>query len=443
MNDIHIPKYIKLILKRFEQNKVPAYMVGGCVRDMLMGKAPNDYDITTKALPYQIKELFSDIPVIETGIKHGTVTLLWENNPVEITTYRTDGKYLDNRHPESVEFTDNLSEDLCRRDFTINAMAYSLKDDLVDLFGGQEDIQNKIIRCVGQPDKRFEEDALRILRALRFASTLEFEIDKKTTDSIIKNCSLLKNISSERIFSEFKKILCGKNAKNILLQFPEVFAEIIPQVKESIGFNQNNPHHIYDVYTHSAYVVQNSPNDEILRLSAFFHDIGKPFCYSEDKNKIGHFFSHAKKSKELCNEALTSLKADNKTKALVCQIVENHDYQIIPEEKYVRRFLAKNGYEQSMRILKIKRADAASKVILDDDRSKYVDTIEALIKKIIFQNDCFDLKALKINGYDLIQNGIYGKNIGKTLNALLKLVIDNELENKKEVLLQKAKELNT
>ncbi|MBE6903134.1 MAG: HD domain-containing protein [Ruminococcaceae bacterium] len=440
---MNLPEYIKLILQRFEKNNIPAYAVGGCVRDMIMGKEPNDYDITTQALPQQIKELFFDVPVIETGIKHGTVTLLWENKPVEITTYRIDGKYLNNRRPENVEFTLDLKDDLCRRDFTINAMAYSLDGKLIDLFGGKQDIENKIIKCVGEPDKRFEEDALRILRALRFASTLGFETDKKTADSILKNYPLLKNISAERIFSEFKKILCGKNVKNILLQFSDVFAEIIPQVKESIGFLQNNPHHIYDVYTHSAYVVENSPPDEISRLSAFFHDIGKPFCYTEDQIGTGHFHGHAKISKELCNKALNALKADNKTKALVCQIVENHDYQIIPEEKYVRRFLAKNNYEQSMRILALKRAESFSKAVLDDDRSKYVDTIEALIEKIVAQEDCLNLKALKINGHDLIENNIKGKKIGQTLNLLLKLVIDKEIENEKEALLNKAKQLNS
>ncbi|MBQ3562784.1 MAG: tRNA nucleotidyltransferase, partial [Clostridia bacterium] len=288
----NLPHQVDFALNKLIAAGYEAFIVGGCIRDILRQKAPSDYDITTSAEPEQTKAVFEGEKIIETGLKHGTVTLLKDGMPLEITTYRIDGAYADNRRPTSVQFTKSLTEDLARRDFTINAMAFSKKTGIVDPFGGEADLQNKIIRSVGDADRRFNEDALRLMRAIRFASVLGFKIEEKTKISIFKNKNLLKNISSERIAAELVKLLCGKNAKQIIIDYFEVLEVILPEISQMKNFNQNNPHHIYPLLEHTAIAVENTPAEPPLRLAMLLHDCGKPDALTIDERGVSHFYGH-------------------------------------------------------------------------------------------------------------------------------------------------------
>lgn len=437
MNEIKIPGYCKKIMSVLNQNGFEAFLVGGCVRDSLMGFIPHDYDITTNATPDEMLKAFSSFRVVETGLKHGTVTVVIDGNNVEITTYRIDGKYSDNRRPESVSFTRNLSEDLKRRDFTVNAMAYNEVSGIVDLYGGKEDLKSKIIRCVGMPDKRFNEDGLRILRALRFASVLRFSIDEETAKSIHKNKDLLKNISAERIFAEFSKLLCGKNAEEILLEYKDVIAVFIPEIADCFGFEQNTKYHCYDVYTHIVKTVSAVEADEKLRLSCFFHDIGKPQVYFTDENGVGHFYGHNKTSEEITKSILKRLKVKNETVDFVLKAVKYHDTEIVPTEKSVKRFLNKTSPSFLRSLLKIKRADAAAHAPKYRNREEYIESILSVLEKIEEEKKCFSLKDLAINGRDLIELGFKpGEEMGRILNNLLTAVMDNKVKNEKEELIK-------
>ena len=419
-----------------------AFCVGGCVRDMIMGRCPNDFDVTTSALPQQTKACFGGYHVIETGIKHGTVTAVIDGDPIEITTYRVDGEYRDNRRPEEVFFTSRLEDDLSRRDFTVNAMAYCPERGIVDVFGGREDIENKIIRAVGQPDRRFNEDGLRILRALRFASVLDFTIEPQTADSIHRNCHLLKNISAERIWVELVKLVCGVGAARILGEFPDVLCEIIPEFSASVGFDQRNPYHIYDVYTHSLRALAAAEGDKYVKLAILFHDIGKPGSFSEDE-KGGHFYGHHKLSAELTQTALRRLKCDGKTLHTVVKLVDAHDRGLPPTEKSVRRLLSSFGEEDTRRLIQVKRADNSALVEwLVKPRLDELDEIEAIVDKIRAEGELPSLKNLAVHGGDIIKLGVpAGKRVGEILNALLDGVIDGALPNEKSVLLDAAREM--
>lgn len=416
--------------------------MGGCVRDSILGKIPNDWDITTNALPEQVLKCFSNYKIIATGLKHGTVTIIIDNEHFEVTTFRIDGKYTDNRRPDNVEFTGNLKDDLSRRDFTINAMAYNTKTGLVDFFGCKHDIENKIISCVGEPDTRFNEDSLRILRALRFASVLGFKIDSKTTQSIHKNKYLLKNIAVERISSELNKLLLGYNAKQILYNFSDVLIEFIPEIQLMIGFNQNNPHHNLDVWEHTIEAVSQSPYNIILRLSMLFHDIAKPLCYTEDEEHIGHFYGHAFKSSDMASIILKRLKYDNYTITTVKELIFYHDTNTKPKKRTIKRLLNKIGEERFKQLIEIKRADIKAhnpKYINDLDNT--YSTID-LLNEIIKQQQCFHLKDLKINGKDLIDIGIpKGIQVGVILNKLMDMIIDDDIENDRDKLLNMALEI--
>ncbi len=438
---IYLPDEVTAALRKLSENGFEAYIVGGCVRDSLMGEKPKDYDITTSAEPEEVKKVFRRFRVIETGIKHGTVTVLVSGIPLEITTFRIDSDYADNRHPENVTFTKSLEEDTARRDFTMNAVAYNDKTGISDFHGGQKDIENKIIRCVGNADKRFCEDALRIMRAIRFSSVLGFEIEKETKDAIFRNKELLKNISHERIAGELVKLLCGKNVKNILIEYIDVLGVVIPELLAMKGFDQKNPHHIYDVLTHTAAAVENIDPEPVLRLTALFHDIGKPRCFSE-KDGIGHFYGHAKLSEEITFNVMTRLKFDNVTKSTVTKLVKIHDVQIEEKESAVKRFLGKNSPEIFFMLLKMKRADTLSQNPEVLSRLEYLDRLEKLANEILDSEECFSLKDLEINGNDLISLGIKpGKNIGKILNELLDGVISGNITNEKKELLNAAENL--
>ncbi len=436
--NIILPDKIERVISTLITNGFEAFIVGGCVRDFLMGITPHDYDVTTSATPLQVKKCFENEKIIETGLKHGTVTLVVDGENIEITTYRIDGEYQDNRRPESVAFSTSIEDDLKRRDFTVNSIAYNSTSGFVDLFSGREDIVNGVITCVGDADKRFGEDALRILRALRFASTLGFEISKETSDSIHRNKELILNVSAERIWIEFKKLICGKNAYNVLLEYSDVVGVFIPEMLKSVNFEQNTPYHCYDVYKHTLTAINNAPYDEIIRLSLFFHDIGKPYVYSEDENGIGHFYTHAKKSEEIAEAVLTRLKTDNFTKEKVCNFVKYHDRLIDETEKAVKRLLTRFSFEDMRTLLIIKRCDnLAQAPHVHVERCAHLDRLNAIVDKIERDCACLSLRTLNINVNDLKALGIKeGRMIGEILDFVLKSVINEDVPNDRECLLK-------
>ena len=428
----------KKVIDRLYGSGYEAYLVGGCVRDSLMGLPVSDYDVTTSALPEQTMEVFSDLRTIPTGLKHGTVTVLIDGEPIEITTFRADGDYSDHRHPESVSFSSRLEDDLCRRDFTVNAMAYSDQRGLIDLYGGKDDLEKGIIRAVGEPERRFTEDALRILRALRFASQKCFSIEPETEKAIRKCLPLLSFVSAERIFAELKKLLMGKGALDVLLKYPDVITAIVPALKPSVGFEQKNPHHIYDVYGHTARAVAFSPYDETVRIAALLHDAGKPETFSV-KNGVGHFYGHTDASLALAERTLIELKCDNATKNEVLTLIKYHDPVIEPAEKAVKRALGRLGKPTLLKLLDLKSADNLAQSPECAERLKQYDEIRKLITEIEERKDCFTLKDLAINGDTLISLGVpKGKEIGRLLGELLSLVMDGTLKNEKEALTEMA-----
>ncbi len=437
MTAITLPKQVKYALDTLSQSGFEAFAVGGCVRDEILHAAPKDYDIATSALPEQTAEVFSEYTVAKTGIKHGTVTLLINGMPIEITTYRIESEYSDNRRPDSVAFTKNLKLDLSRRDFTINALAYNEDLGIIDCFGGLDDIKSGVVRCVGEPDKRFSEDALRILRALRFASTLGFEIEYITAKAAIDNKRLLQNISAERIASELTGILCGKNAQRVLTQYTPIFTEIIPELAPMIGFEQYNEHHIYDVYAHSAAAVQNTPSEPALRLAALLHDAGKPACFTLDENGVGHFYGHAAIGADIARNILNRLKFDNATKSLVVTLVKYHDMQIEPTQKSVKRAMNKLSEDFFFKLISLKRADNLAQSPKYIQRQKYYEELTKIAENIISQRQCFSLKDMAVDGRDLLNAGISpGKDIGIALKFLLDAVLNESVKNTKLDLLK-------
>ena len=429
-----IPQEATYIIDTLTSEGFEAYCVGGCVRDLIMGLEANDFDITTSATTDEVKKCFANKKIIETGIKHGTVTVLINNRPFEVTTYRIESTYSDNRHPDEVIFTRNLKEDLSRRDFTVNSIAFNEKKGFVDLFGGIEDIEKKIIRAVGDPKKRFEEDALRILRGIRFASTLGFEIEEETKKAILESKQLIKNISAERIFTELSKMLCGKNIKNVLTEFAPVIGEIIPEINDMQGFDQHNFHHIYDVLTHTAVVVESTPPLLHLRLAALFHDVSKPSCFSLDGDGVGHFYGHPSKSAEIAEKRLSELRCDNRTKEAVIRLIKAHDAPIEESERIIKRRLASMGKELFFDLITLKRADTAGLAPEYAVRNAHFDRLEAIANEILEKEACFSLKHLAVNGRDMLGLGLRGREIGAILDSLLEAVIDGKVENDKQKL---------
>ncbi|MBQ8995593.1 MAG: HD domain-containing protein [Oscillospiraceae bacterium] len=432
---IQIPDKVYELITRLNKAGHEAYLVGGCVRDALLGKKPHDYDITTSALPEETKKVFRNLPVIETGIKHGTVTVVIDHSPFEITTYRIDQEYLDHRHPDSVVFTKSLKEDLSRRDFTINAMAYHPQEGLIDYFNGQKDLETCTIRCVGDAKTRFCEDALRILRALRFSSRYDSPIEEKTRKAMKECAPLLVDISAERIASELNGILCGKGIRRILTEYLDIFGVPIPELLPMEGFDQHNPHHIYDVLTHTAIAVESIPPEKDLRLAALFHDIGKPSCFSMTVDGIGHFYGHAKISEDLARNVLNRLKYDNLTKDSVLTLIKYHDLHMEESEKAVRKMLRKIGPELFRKLILLNRADNLAQNPDLWERQVYYDRLEEIADKVLAEEQCFSLKDLAINGSDLIRLGYSpGPLLGTILNDLLDRVVEGELVNDPDAL---------
>lgn len=438
-----MPKNVDTAINLLQSAGFEAYAVGGCVRDSLLGKTPNDWDITTSAKPEDMKSVFINFHCIDTGIKHGTVTVVIDGEPLEITTFRLDGEYEDNRHPKSVTFTSNLGADLGRRDFTVNAMAYSKMTGTVDLFGGQNDLKNKIIRCVGDPDRRFNEDALRILRALRFASALDFEIEEKTAQSLLKNCALLGNISEERIAKELLKLVCGKGAKRILTDFAPVLFEILPELQPMYKNSHDNPHHCYDIYEHTLIAVESIDPEPTLRFAMLLHDCGKPAVKKFDENGVAHFYGHQRISAEISAQILARLKVSNKFRDEILFLVSNHDrWELYENTEKMPRYLSKFGLDGVLKLLKVMRADVLAQSPEYRYRLDQIADAEEIAKNLAAQKPCLSLSELQINGRTLMDIGIpQGRKLGAVLAQLLDEVIDGVTKNTQEALTTRAREI--
>lgn len=438
-----MPKNVDIAINLLQSAGFEAYAVGGCVRDSLLGKTPNDWDITTSAKPEDMKSVFADFHCIDTGIKHGTVTVVIDGEPLEITTFRLDGEYEDNRHPKSVTFTSNLGADLGRRDFTVNAMAYSKMTGTVDLFGGQNDLKNGIIRCVGDPDRRFNEDALRILRALRFASALDFEIEEKTAQSLLKNRALLGNISEERIAKELLKLVCGKGAKRILTDFALVLFEILPELQPMYKNSHDNPHHCYDIYEHTLIAVESIDPEPTLRFAMLLHDCGKPAVKKFDENGVAHFYGHQRISAEISAQILARLKVSNKFRDEILFLVSNHDrWELYENMEKMPRYLSKFGLDGVLKLLKVMRADVLAQSPEYRYRLDQIADAEETAKNLAAQKPCLSLSELQINGRTLMDIGIpQGRKLGAVLAQLLDEVIDGVTKNTQEALTTRAREI--
>lgn len=438
---VKIPPPVDSILQIMTQSGFDACVVGGCVRDSLLQKEPSDWDVATSALPEEVMRVLAGFTLIQSGLKHGTVTVLSGGMPIEVTTYRIDGVYSDGRRPDSVTFTRRLREDLSRRDFTINAMACRTTGELVDEFGGQDDLKLKTIRCVGDPDLRFREDGLRILRALRFASVLDFSIDRRTAGSLLKNRAMLDGIARERIASEFTKLLCGAGTERILRGYREVVAQFIPEIRASFNFPQNNPHHRYDVWEHTLKSVASISPDPVLRLTMFLHDLGKPFCYSEDQSGTGHFYGHPEKSAELAEAVLKRLRYSRKTIGTVTLLVRQHDLSLPDEEKVLRRRLNLLGEENLRNLIEVRAADTRAKSPEDQKRLPLLDKTKEALEHMLQEKQCFTLHDLAVNGSDLMEAGVpQGSEVGRLLSLLLDAVLDGTCPNRREELLAYAEE---
>lgn len=432
-----VPTDVFFIIDQLEKSGFTGYIVGGCLRDLIMYNEPHDWDIATSATPEQVKKVFEGYRIIDTGIKHGTVTLVSEYGlQYEITTFRVDGTYTDNRHPDSVEFVTDLIHDLSRRDFTINALASTPWADVIDYFDGVQDIEDKIIRCVGDPDKRFSEDGLRIMRALRFASTLGFDIEAGTSDSIHRNKALLDNVSKERLRIEFDKLLMGKGAKKVLQEYSDVIGQFIPEILPCIGFEQHNPYHYLQVWEHTIEAVAQAKNDIIIKLTMFFHDIGKPNSFFIGEDGIGHYYGHPQVSARIVFDVMRRLKYDNATLNRVFELVDLHDQEIGSSKRSVRGWLNSVGLESFKQLLLVKEADARAQVN-PEKKLKHLNEVKEVMERILEHKECFTLKNLDMNGFDLLALGVpQGTEIGRLLNIALQAVLDGQVSNEKVKLLE-------
>ncbi len=439
---ITMPENVKLIISRLENSGFSAYAVGGCVRDSIMGRTVHDWDICTSAEPQEVLTSLGKHNIIDTGLKHGTVTVNYDNELYEITTFRTDGEYKDNRRPEKVTFVRSLKEDLARRDFTMNSIAYNDREGKKDIYGGEKDIRNKIIRCVGEPSKRFNEDALRIMRALRFSSVLGFEIEKETLDAAKKYAYLLNNISAERIQSELLGILDGEFAERVLTDNIDILGVIIPEILPMVGHKQYNPHHIYDIWMHTVKVTVKSPYGKIPRMAALLHDIAKPRCFTVDERGIGHFKGHPEKGAEMAKNIMNRLRFDKKSTETVSKMIFYHDRRPAANEKNVRKLISELGKEDFLLLMDLKIADARGQNPSTlEQKLQYVEELKKIFYEQTSDGNSFDLKTLDINGTDIINAGIaQGRNIGIILRYLLESVIDGSVLNQKDILMKKAEE---
>lgn len=438
---IELPKKVNTIIETVRAAGHEAYAVGGCVRDSILGRIPDDWDITTSARPEEIKKLFRH--TIDTGIEHGTVTVMLEKEGFEVTTYRIDGEYEDCRHPKEVMFTDKLTEDLKRRDFTINAMAYNNTRGLVDIFGGKEDLQQGIIRCVGDARERFTEDALRMLRAIRFSAQLGYKIEEKTREAIEELAPSLKYISAERIQTELIKILLSPHPDYLRIAYDTGVTKVFfPEWDKAMETPQNHPHHCYSVGEHILHSLREVPPDKVLRLTMLFHDIAKPEVMEIDDKGITHFHGHAKAGEIMSRDILKRLRMDNDTINKVSRLVLYHDYGkgITPDKKIVRRAINKVGEDIFPFLLLVKKADIlAQSEYKREEKLNKLEMWDKCYQEICKNKECVSLKTLAVNGKDLMEAGMEpGKKLGYVLDELLQEVLENPSRNTKEYLLSRA-----
>ena len=438
---IELPRKVVLIIKNLQRHGYDAYAVGGCVRDSILNRKPEDWDITTSAKPEQVKRIFRR--TVDTGIEHGTVTVLIGKDGFEVTTYRVDGLYEDGRHPKEVTFTSRLEEDLKRRDFTINAMAYNDDERLVDAFGGMRDLNYHLIRCVGDPKERFSEDALRILRAVRFSAQLAFPIEPETAEAIKSLAPNLEKISAERIQAELVKLLVSDHPERIQdaceLGITKV---VLPEWDDMVGVKQNTPHHKYDVAAHTVHALQNVKNDKVLRLTMLFHDMGKPVMKTTDENGRDHFKGHAIASEQIAKTVMKRLKFDNDTIRKVTKLVAYHDYRMEPTGANVRRAMHEIGVELFPYYLAVRLADTKAQSSYERrGKLENIIQIRELYRNALRNKECVTLKDLAVTGTDLINLGIApGKELGTLLNELLDMVIVDPAWNQKGKLCDYVKE---
>lgn len=441
MGCVCIPNGAQNIIDTLEASGYEAYVVGGCVRDSLLGIVPHDWDICTSAVPSEIESCFEDRRVVETGLQHGTVTIIEDGVSYEVTTFRIDGKYSDSRHPDKVTYTKDIDSDLSRRDFTFNAMAYNERVGLIDPFGGAFDLIRGEISCVGNANDRFKEDALRIMRALRFASTYGFTISERTNEAIHINKKLLNNIAAERIREELCKIVMGKGVLGVLLNYSDIIATIIPEIEPCIGFQQNNPYHQYTVYDHIAHAVSNySGDDQSVKLALLLHDIGKPLCYTEDE-KGGHFYGHGAYCHDVAEKVMERLRFDNRTSDEVLTLVLYHDAIIEPTTKAIKRWLNKIGPQRFCQLMDVRMADILAHTKgTQTSRIDKGNMVKAVLEQVIEEEQCFSISDLAINGHDIMDLGVSeGKRVGEILKKLLDAVIAEVIENEHTALVEYAK----
>lgn len=435
---MNIPQYVLACIERLEMAGFEAWAVGGCVRDSLMGSVPADWDLCTNALPQEIKACFSDHRLVLAGEKHGTVAVLCGGQSVEITTFRQEGDYSDSRHPGWVTFVEDIDGDLARRDFTINAMAYHPRRGLRDPFGGQEDLQDRVLRAVGVPEQRFREDALRILRGLRFSARLNLTGDAATQKAMCDLAPLVANLARERVYDELCKLLLSTgDLYPVLRTYSKVIVAAIPALAPAVGFDQHNPHHKLNVYDHIALVTASVPADLTIRWAALLHDVGKPSCFTQDSKGVGHFYSHAAVGADTAKKVLTSLRAPKALISQVCTLVRWHGVCFQYEPKTIRRLLARLGEETVWQLLTLDRGDSRGKP--GDDNQEPFDRFEENLRKILEEAQAFSLKNLAVSGRDLMAAGIEpGPRLGQVLNQLLAEVIDGNLINSRQALIQRA-----
>jgi len=434
-----LPAYVLGCIDALEKAGYSAYAVGGCVRDQLLGLEPQDFDLCTAALPELTQLVFQDRDLVLSGLKHGTVGVIFPEGVVEITTYRTEGSYTDSRHPDWVRFVDRVEDDLARRDFTVNAMAWSPSRGLKDPFGGAEDLQQGILRTVGNPTDRFREDALRILRGARFAARYRLQPENRTYEAMLRLAPLMDGLARERVFSELCKLLMTAEGED-LLRYGPIVTQVIPELKPALGFDQHSRYHAYDLYTHIAYVTASVPRELSVRWAALLHDVGKPTTFTRDEQGQGHFYGHAKEGARLANEILLRLKAPTALREQVVTLVEQHMTPLLPQRNALRRRLSRMGQQQLKLLLALQEADMGSKGA--DPAAEQFRQVRHMIDSLLSEETCLNLKDLAVNGHDLMLLGIpAGKELGRFLQALLDAVLDETLPNEKEALLEAAKDM--
>ena len=437
---VHPPAPAQFVLQQLHSAGFAAFVVGGCVRDSLLGRVPGDWDITTAARPEQVHEALAGIPVLNTGLQHGTVTAVVEGLRLEITTFRTEGQYSDHRRPDRVTFAQSIEEDLSRRDFTVNAMAFSPETGIIDPFGGQSDLQKGILRAVGDPQKRFDEDALRILRGLRFAARLGFAIEPATAQAMFAQKELLLALAPERVQAELLPLLCAPCAVAVLRQYRDIFAVVLPELVPTFGFDQQNKHHLYDVWEHTLRTMEHIAPEPALRLVMLLHDCAKPACFTVDFRGDGHFYGHAAKGARIAEQMLTRLRCSRELTERVVRLIYFHDHDIFDSRKSLLRWLGKLPANDLRALLHIKIADNLGQ----NPRYLRVERFQtalASLDALLAEQPCFDRSGLAVTGRDLLELGYRGAAIGQALDQLVNAVIDGKVQNQREALLHQLSNL--